>query len=619
MPAALLPPDETERLGALLALRILGTEPTEAFDVFPALAKDLFSVPVAAITLIDENRLWFKSSVGLGELTGIPRDDSFCAHAILNPADTLYVPDATKDPRFADSPLVVGQAGLRFYVGVPIVGPSGHALGALCVLDREPREVGEAALDQLRRLAIGVESALKLHGSVQRLRDLERTDPLTGLDNRSGFSRRLASAFASRDGSARSRTGLLLVDLDGFRSVNDLFGHAGGDAALAEVARRLRRVTSGRNALSRLGGDAFGILVEDGRDDDALQALAEAVHAALRDPFEIEDHAVPLRASIGVAACSERGGDPETLMREADRALSEAKRAGRGGIRFAVTAEGARNAELRSGRRAMEAMLRDALLPPGREPFVLAFQPIYRNNTSALAGFEALVRWPDGDGRVRPPAEFIPVAESTGLIVQLDRWVLNEACAAAASWPGGLQVSSNLSAANFFAGDLVEDVRAILLRHGLAPDRLKLEITETVLLHDRVRVRAVIERLRALGVRVVLDDFGAGYSSIAYLRDYPFDGLKIDRSFTAELEADTRSRAFTTAIVEMAQALGIDVTAEGVETDGQLDVLRGTDIATVQGYLLGRPMPPGAALDLARQPRAADGRSRAPRPDPALA
>ena len=203
------------------------------------------------------------------------------------------------------------------------------------------------------------------------------------------------------------------------------------------------------------------------------------------------------------------------------------------------------------------------------------------------------------------PGDFIPVAEATGLVVPLDRWVLDQACRLAAGWPGHLQVSSNLSAANFFAGDLVGDVRAALQRHRLAPNRLKLEITETVLLRDPARVRQVVAELRDMGVHVVLDDFGVGHASIAYLRDYPFDGLKIDRSFVAGIETDARSRAFVRAIIEMARALNISATAEGVETEGQLQALRQKGVESVQGYLLGRPMTPDAAEALIRSQAAA--------------
>lgn len=596
MPAAPVPIDETERLAALIALDIIGTERTAEFDIFPTLAKGLFSTPIAAISVIDGERQWFKASVGL-DVSETPRSISFCAHAILNPKEALCVPDATKDPRFAENPLVTGDFGLRFYAGVPITGPSGHPLGALCVIDRKPREVNKEMLEQLQQLAVGVGSALKLHASVQELRKLAVTDPLTGLENRAGFNQRLRAALTRRKDMPASRVGLLFLDLDSFKAINDLFGHVGGDEALQEVARRLRSVTRARDALSRFGGDEFCVLVEDVRDPTDLHALAARIHTKLAEPFLIECQSVPLRTSIGIAVCSTGASDPETLVRKADAALYNAKRAERGTTRFA-TALKARDVPMTTGRNVMMALVRKALLPPGHEPFTLAVQPIFRGRTGQLAGFEALVRWPNPDGSVRQPSEFIPVAEATGLVVQLDRWVLNQACSLAASWPSHLQISSSLSAANFFAGDLAEDVRATLEQHRVAPGRLKLEITETVLLCDPTRVRNIIVALRTLGVHVILDDFGVGHASIAYLRDYAFDGLKIDRSFTAGIETDSRSRAFVSAIIEMARALDIGVTAEGVETEGQLQALRDKGIDTVQGYLLGRPMTPHAAASL---------------------
>ncbi len=596
MSPAPVPTDENARLAALIALDIIGTERTAEFDVFPTLARSLFSTPIAAISLIDEDRQWFKASVGL-DVSETPRDTSFCAHAILSPTEVLCVPDATKDPRFADNPLVTGEFGLRFYAGVPIDGPSGHPLGALCVIDRKPREVSKEVLEQLQHLAVGVGSALKLHASVHELRKLAVTDPLTGLENRAGFNQRLRAALARRKNTPAPCIGLLFLDLDGFKAINDLFGHAGGDEALQEVARRLRSATRARDALSRFGGDKFCVLVEEVRDPADLHALGARIHAELAKPFLIEQQSVPLGTSIGIAICTAGASDPETLVRKADAALYDAKRAGRGTTRFAAALK-ARDAPVSTGRNVMTALLRNALLPPGHEPFTLAVQPIFLGRTGQLAGFEALVRWPDPDGGVRQPSEFIPMAEATGLVVQLDRWVLDRACGLAANWPSHLQISSNLSAANFLAGNLAEDVQATLERHGVAPGRLKLEITETVLLCDPTRVRNIVAALRELGVHVILDDFGVGHASLAYLRDYAFDGLKIDRSFTAGIETDPRSRAFVRAIVEMARALGIGATAEGVETEGQLQMLRSKGIETVQGYLLGRPMTPDAAISL---------------------
>ena len=508
----------------------------------------------------------------------------------LHPQEVLYVPDATQDPRFADNSLVTGEFGLRFYAGVPVIGPDGHALGAICVIDRQPRTVDSATLKQLHQLALGVGNALKLHASVQAFQKLATTDSLTGLMNRAGFDRELHDTLdrGAKAPGPGAITGLLFLDLDGFKIINDLFGHGGGDAALREVAARLRQTTRAQDLVSRFGGDEFCILVESIKDFVGLDSLAARIHSALAEPFLIDRQAVPLRTSIGVATWPDDASNAEQLVRQADTALYEAKRAGRGTTRFAGASK-ASSERVIKGRYEMQEMLRAALLPPGREPFSLAVQPIFAAQTGRLEGFEALVRWPMDDGRILPPAEFVPVAEATGLISQLDRWVLNQACAHAASWPTHVSISSNLSAANFFGGDLVAVVRDALERNSLAPSRLKLEITETVLLSDPERVRTIIQQLRDLGVHVVLDDFGAGHASIGSLHDYAFDGLKIDRSFTTAVSSGVRGLAFVRAIIAMAQALGLQTTAEGVETPDQLHLLRDMKIGFVQGYLLGQP------------------------------
>jgi diguanylate cyclase (GGDEF)-like protein len=599
MTAAARPQNEGERLTALADMCILDTGWSAEFDIFPELASKLFAAPMAAISLVDAERQWFKASVGLAD-SETPRAVSFCAHAILRPEEAFCIPDAALDPRFADNPLVTGALGLRFYAGAPIFGPDGHVLGTLCVLDRAPRLMGDALraeLRQLEQLAVGVGSALKLHVVAEERRHMGMTDTLTGLTNRGGFHHGLRAALARRMLASGYSVGLLLVDLDHFKAINDLFGHAAGDAALCEVARRIAAAMRERDLRGRLEGNAFAVVVEDVCKPIDLNAVAARIHAMLAEPYFIERQAVTLRACIGVAVCPADADDADGLIRMADTALQAAKREGPGITRFGTPGAIA-EASAAPGRLQMRDLLRHALLVPGQEPFALALQPIFRGRGGQLVGFEALVRWPDGEGRVRQPAEFIPVAEATGMIMQIDRWVMDKACALAARWPDHLQISTNLSAANFFAGDLVGDVRATLERHGLAPGRLRLEVTESALLLEPPRVRDVITALRATGVQIVLDDFGAGYASLAYLKDYAFDGLKIDRSFAADIETDRRSRAFVRAILDMGRALEIDTTVEGVETAGQMRMLQADGATTVQGYLLGRPMTPDAAATL---------------------
>jgi diguanylate cyclase (GGDEF)-like protein len=602
MTAPPVPENETERLAALTALRILGTERTAEFDIFVDLASHLFTVPIAAISLVDKDRQWFKASVGL-DVTEVSRDMSFCAHAILNPKETLCVPDATLDPRFCDNTLVTGAFGLRFYAGAPIIGPSGDVMGALCVIDKFPHKFDRAMmvqLEKLKQLALGVGGALKLHASVEEFRNLAMTDSLTGLANRVAFDRNLVEACARHGTGPAAGFSLLFLDLDGFKSINDLFGHGGGDEVLRETARRLRKVMRSQDICFRFDGDEFCILAAGVQDLTALNLIAARIHTTLAEPFIIERQVVPLSTSIGVAVYSGDAASAKTVVGKADAALYEAKRAGRGTTRLANPHKA--DAAMSPGRDEMREQLRQALLTPGQEPFALAVQPIFQSQNGRLSGFEALVRWPDGFGHVRQPGDFIPLAETMGVIMQIDHWVLDKACKLAAGWPDHLEISCNFSAANFFAGDLVKTVSSALKRHKLAPKRLKIEVTESVLICDPAKMHAIIDGLHDLGVRIILDDFGTGFASLSYLRDYAFDGLKIDRSFIANIEANPRGQAFVRGILELARIIGVPLTVEGIETPGQLRMIRKAGTPSLQGYLLGRPMNPENAAELIRDP-----------------
>lgn len=594
MAAAPLPEDEDQRLASLIALRILGTERTADFDIFPGLAGQLFTAPMAAISFIDKDRQWFKASVGL-EVEETPRNVSFCAHAIMQPGEVLYVPDASKDPRFADNPLVTGSMGLRFYAGAPIIGPGGHAMGTLCVMDCQPRDVPPAALEQLRQLAVGVGVAIRLHSSVRELRKLSVTDALTGLENRAGFNQRLAALLQPETGEPAICIGILFMDLDGFKGINDVFGHTAGDKALQTVAKRLLAVTRATDIVVRFGGDEFCVLVEDVQDVVGLQNLAERIHASLAEPFILEGQNVKLRTSIGIAFCKSDAEDAESLVKRADTALYDAKRAGRGTTRFATAASTPQTGP-HAGAPAAAA-----------EPFILALQPVFGGEAARLAGFEALARWPGDDAPLLMANPFMPQAEAAGLVAQRDHWALDEACRLAAEWPPHLTVACSVSAANFSTGSLIGDIIGMLDRHGLPPARLKLEVNEAALVRDPNGVRTVLGQLSALGVQIVLNEFGAGHASMAYLRDYAFSAVKIDSSFTAPIAADPRSLAFVKAIIGMAAAMGVETIAAGVETREQLRLLRQSGIGYVQGALLGGSITAGAASDLIHGRRAALG------------
>ncbi len=328
MPAAALPHNEAERLKALRRLNILDTVREESFDAFPRLAQAMFDVPMAAVSLVAADRQWFKAVEGMS-FDETPRSQSFCAHAILHPGRTLVVEDALRDQRFADNPLVLAPGGIRFYAGAPIFAPGGAAVGALCILDSKPRRFPAARLDKLRLLAHTLTGTLQLHSVLHDMHDMALSDPLTGLRNRSGLDRALLTAIDDLSGDGPS-AGLLMLNLDRFRAINDLFGHAGGDAALRAVAERLTAVARPGDTVARLGGDEFALLRPDTRNLAELGDTAGRLHEALSGTFSIGGTVVRLRTSIGGALAPCHGRDAVTLSAAADRALYGAKRVGSG-------------------------------------------------------------------------------------------------------------------------------------------------------------------------------------------------------------------------------------------------------------------------------------------------
>ena len=549
MAHAILPPNEAERLAALRALEIIGTEAAEPFDSFVRVARSLFDVPVAAISLIEDDRQWFKAVEGWDERE-TPRRLSFCSHAILDAHDVLYVPDARWDPRFSDNELVTGEVGIRFYAGAPVIGPGGHALGTLLIVDYRPRQMSVEQLARLSDLARGVSAALQLHGTTKQLERDTRSDPLTGLGNRREFDKVFYRVAA--DGVT-----VLLLDLDGFKAINDLFGHAGGDAALREVARRLSAVLPVGCRSFRLGGDEFAVLAPSNMAPAERLALAALLHGSLADTFVLDGTVVPMRTSIGIATIPDDAGMPKDAIRLADIALYEAKAAGRGQTRDATTCATVTPSLERSpgrlpirpgaiGRIDLGNRLRQALIPAGYEPFTLVFQPTIDLATGHTTSLEALIRWEVDQGSYIAPVEFVVAAERLGLVSHLDRWVLNTACRTAAAWSGGWVVSVNISAASFSLIDVAAMVESALASTGLPPSRLVIEMTETALAGDTARVRQAVEALRGLGVGVSLDDFGAGHGSLTTLRRFPFsrhqDRQGPDRRCGSRSRADATDR-----------------------------------------------------------------------------
>ena len=406
-------------------------------------------------------------------------------------------------------------------------------------------------------------------------------DALTGLPNRLLFHERLAEAL-----DARRRLGegvaLLCLDLDHFKQVNDTLGHPAGDMLLKGVGERLRGCVREGDVVARLGGDEFAVLQCGISQPGQVENLAQRIVRTLGAQYDLDgDHAV-IGASVGIAIATPDLSTADTLLRSADLALYQAKENGRGAFCFF---ENAMNDRVRS-RRALEFDLHEAL---ARNQFEVVYQPLFHVRTQRVSGFEALLRWHHPERGLVSPRDFIPIAGELGLIVAIGKWVMARACIEATSWPKDVKVAVNLSPVQFRSIGLLKAVRSALEVSGLPAHRLELEITESALLQDNETVLETLHQLRALGVRIVLDDFGTGYSSLGYLRSFPFDKLKIDQSFVREMSRRADCRAIVTSVLNLAHELGMTTTAEGVETEEQLEQLRQTGCTEVQGFLFDRP------------------------------
>jgi diguanylate cyclase (GGDEF)-like protein/PAS domain S-box-containing protein len=418
-----------------------------------------------------------------------------------------------------------------------------------------------------------------------RMAHMAYHDGLTGMPNRAAFLQALEQLIDACDGTSEEFA-VLSIDLDRFKEVNDVFGHEVGDKLLIEVTKRLEKA-AGAGVVARLGGDEYGMII-DGEQPTAAWKLAETVAKMISQDFLIDDKVVRIGVTSGISIFPRNGRDGAALLANAGAALSRAKAKSRGSVVFY---EAEMDQQMRD-RRALHQDLYNALR---KGELSLHYQPLSRARQSLsgddVTGFEALVRWVHPMRGFVPPSDFIPLAEESGLIVELGEWILREACREAASWPRHLQIAVNLSPAQFMHGDLVGLVHSILLETGLTPGRLELEITEGVLIDDFERGLLLLRRLKALGVRIAMDDFGSGYSSLTYLQAFPFDKIKIDRAFVMNLGRNQQSSAIIRSVIGLGHGLDISIVAEGVETQDQLSFLAVEACDQIQGYLLGKPAP----------------------------
>ncbi|MFC4637097.1 putative bifunctional diguanylate cyclase/phosphodiesterase [Deinococcus hohokamensis] len=600
------PEHETKRLEALHRYQVLDTPPEVEFDRLTRLAQHFLDVPVVLINLVDATRTWMKSAQGT-VVQEFDRAHACCARTIEG--DQVYtVPDLYAHPDLNKDGLV-RHAQVRAYAGAPLITPDRQRIGTLAVYDTRPRIFSSAEQRFLQDLAAIVIDSLELRLMVRLWQDaqhhsayLAQHDPLTGLPNRLRLLDRAQLAFHQAHRSGHS-VAFMVLDLDGFKSVNDSLGHSVGDELLKEVGQRLRASIRQDDTVARLGGDEFVILLPELTEPLDAARVAQKLLDCLRRPIRIGEDDIELSASLGIAIHPADGLDtgertPEAqanaLLRAADTAMYEAKAAGKAQYQFysqTMTLTAQRKADLR-------ARLAQAI-HDGR--MAVHYQPQVEMHSGRVVGMEALARWPQAGGGWISPLEFIPLAEESHLIHDLGAWVLRTACQQLVEWQrqgfAAWDLSVNVSVKQWEAPNFFALVQGILADTGLPPERLVLEVTESVTFTAPQEARRLSEAFAALGIRVALDDFGTGFSSLSQMQDLCIQQIKVDRSFVQRLGDTPKAQALAETIVMMGRQLGMTVVGEGIETAAQRARLQDFACHLGQGYLIGRPVAPGAFLE----------------------
>jgi diguanylate cyclase (GGDEF)-like protein len=588
-------PESARRADQQAAVAELGSEALEGmdlatlFDEAARLVAETLEVPMSEVLSLNEQREGFVLSAGIGWDAGlvrqamIPMSSSFYTGFAWSSRGPTVVENYAAESRFAATPVVRDHEVVS--AATVIIGRRGHPYGLLSALSTSQVEFAAYDVNFLTSVAHVLANAIQRKAAEEQIRHQALHDPLTELPNRTLLLDRLEhwSERAERTGE---RAAVIFIDLDLFKRVNDGLGHEAGDELLVKAAQRMRTAMRPTDTLARVGGDEFVLLCEDVTSEPAALKIVDRLRQVFDEPFRLNGGERELSASIGVVHGSP-GSSPAHLLRDADSAMYRAKE--QGGGRFEVFDEAMR--ERTENWTQTEQRLRTAL--DGDELYNV-YQPIVSLGGGVI-GFEALARWDDPERGQVPPSEFIPVAEQSGLIVPLGREVLRRACAAASTWESSIEagkppiVSVNLSPRQVASPDLVGSVADLLEETGLAPERLNLEITESVLIQNTDQALATLHELKDLGVGLMLDDFGTGYSSLGYVKRFPLDVLKIDRTFIDGI-ARTEDKAIISAVVSMGDALGMKVVAEGVETSDQARLLGSLGCELAQGYLFARPV-----------------------------
>ena len=657
------PAKETLRLAKLQGYNILDTLPESAYDDITTLAAHICQTPTALVSLIDGDRQWFKARVGL-DVSETPREVAFCDWTIRQP-EVFVVEDTHQDARFAHNPLVSGDPRIRFYAGAPLLTPDGYALGSLCVIDYQPRQLTDDQIQSLRVLSRQVVAQMELSFQANQLklsnehleqRVNERTasltsalnrllkaqsrlrqreaalrhsslhDPLTGLPNRSYFLQRLGQSVQLTNRQPEHLYAVLFVDLDNFKPVNDILGHAIGDRLLQHVAGQIKRLLRKSDLVTRLGGDEFAVLLDDIPNEEHAIVVVQRLQRQIKCPLVINEQQIFIGASIGITFSSHGYRQPEAALKDANAAMYQAKtqakqqaelrlksqlkqskqavKASSGPSKspifiqdehasispsFVVFDAAVQNND--QAKRSLEDELRQALL---KDQFQLYYQPIFNLESGQLSGFEGLLRWHHPERGCLKAEEFIMIAEEIGIIRQLGQQTLHTACQKLKQWRSHpaypeLLLHLNLSLPQMMYMELLPQWQKAITEHHLPPSAVQIEIKEQVLLSSDLTIMTALQSLRELGIGLCVDDFGQGHSSLSRLHQLNISTLKIDRTFVKDL-ASADGADIVKTIIDLGRSTQIRVIAEGIETPHQMALLLKLRCPLGQGFWLAEPM-----------------------------